>query len=542
MDFSIVKNTAIKNFIIILLLSFCFFIPILSVIHKSPMADERRHFYQALRYLANVHTSFKVGPSISPPLEALNALPLIFLKVDFSKDIKYFYNYLFWARCVTPFFTLLLAFFVYRWARELYGEKAGVFALALYTFCPNILAHSALMTTDVPFTSLSFIWFYYFWKTINSYSYKNILLCSLFFGLALISKFNFLMFIPIYLFTGLLVFLTTATHERKIYLGRIILLSVVIIFIGSAILNFSYYFNYEPFPLSKVLKKISWIGNVFPFFGNLEKQKIMANIFLPIPYNYLRELECVIDESHHGHPAFLMGCFSNKGWLYYYLVAFFIKTPIPVLIFLILSIYSTVKNPMLRDKSKIGEYFLWIPPLCIFLMVSLQHCQIGIRHILPVYPFIFVIMSRIVYSEFMKKKNFRIFFAVLITWLIFSSVSIFPHYIAYFNELMGGPNQGYKYLLDSNLDWGQDLLGLKNYMEKNKIKKIKLSYFGNTKPEYYNIEYEELSSGPTTGFIAVSANHLQGIGLEGGYERYLWLKKYKPIAKIGYSIFVYDIK
>jgi hypothetical protein len=134
--------------------------------------------------------------------------------------------------------------------------------------------------------------------------------------------------------------------------------------------------------------------------------------------------------------------------------------------------------------------------------------------------------------------------------------------LAYFNELAGGPDNGYKYLVDSNLDWGQDLAGLKKYMDKNSIKSVKLSYFGSADARYYDIKYEYLPSiglepdnpgepwwyedgytedcGPVQGLIAVSATNLQGVLFENR-ECFKWLEDYEPVAKIGYSIFIYDV-
>ena len=129
---------------------------------------------------------------------------------------------------------------------------------------------------------------------------------------------------------------------------------------------------------------------------------------------------------------------------------------------------------------------------------------------------------------------------VLAILYISASVFIWPSPIAYFNEIVGGPDNGYNYLVDSNLDWGQDLKGLKTYMEENEIEKIKLSYFGRDLPERYKIEYENLDCNYTKGIMAVSASHIQGIGLENK-ECYSWLKNYEPIEKIGYSIFIYNI-
>jgi hypothetical protein len=135
-----------------------------------------------------------------------------------------------------------------------------------------------------------------------------------------------------------------------------------------------------------------------------------------------------------------------------------------------------------------------------------------------------------------------------------SSLSVAPHQLAYFNELVGGPGNGYHYLSDSNIDWGQDLKGLKTYMQRNRLKRIYLSYFGTALPAYYGIDYQYAPStfslaccpsfsGPpgARDILAISVVNLQdtmGGGLSHFYD---WLRRRVPIAKIGYSIYLYDI-
>ena len=140
----------------------------------------------------------------------------------------------------------------------------------------------------------------------------------------------------------------------------------------------------------------------------------------------------------------------------------------------------------------------------------------------------------------------------LCLWLLVGTLRIHPSYLAYFNEFWGGPANGYKYLVDSNLDWGQDLKNLAAYMRRSGLEKIKLEYYGPSDPRIYGITYEPLRPGqPTAGTVAISVTFLQGLyqcrGATGCYSdpiclrAFNWLKQYEPIAKIGYSIFVYQI-
>jgi hypothetical protein len=198
-----------------------------------------------------------------------------------------------------------------------------------------------------------------------------------------------------------------------------------------------------------------------------------------------------------------------------------------------------------RNKKAVDEYFLLVPIAFMFVTNFFNHIAIGLRYILPVYPFLFVFVGRLVQVSFKRRFVLISTTAVLCLWYIFSSLSIYPHYLAYFNEFVGGPDNGYKYLVDSNLDWGQDLKGLAEYVKEKDIGKVKLSYFGTADPDYYRIPYEMVTEREmyeyTPGVYAISATNLQNALVEDK-NRFAWIKKYKPVDKIGYSIFIYDIK
>ena len=122
-------------------------------------------------------------------------------------------------------------------------------------------------------------------------------------------------------------------------------------------------------------------------------------------------------------------------------------------------------------------------------------------------------------------------------WYIFYGLWIWPDFLSYFNETIGGPKNGYKYLRDSNIDWGQDLPALAKYMKRKGMDKVKLYYFGTAKPEYYDIDWIPISKQemdkPGRNVYAVSVHFL---------DRVRWTKYYKPADRIGYSIFIYDMK
>jgi hypothetical protein len=201
-----------------------------------------------------------------------------------------------------------------------------------------------------------------------------------------------------------------------------------------------------------------------------------------------------------------------------------------------------------RGPNLYNDLFLVVPPLLLLAAISFGPVKIGLRHVLPVFPFIFVFTARF-FKLALERRLLSGLAFLLVIWYLVSSIRI-HHYLAYFNEYVGGPANGYNYLLDSNLDWGQDLKGLKEYMEARGIEKVKLAYLGTIDLEYYGLSSEPISVQDlaalregkfTRGVFAISASFLQGLYLPGDRDRYKWFRDRTPTAQIGYSIFVYEI-
>jgi len=199
--------------------------------------------------------------------------------------------------------------------------------------------------------------------------------------------------------------------------------------------------------------------------------------------------------------------------------------------------------------------FLLVPVILLFASTSQSKLAIGIRHILPVYPFLFVLASRLATVQFRRRWLAPLLVGATVVLTGISSVRTAPHQLAYFNEIVGGPDRGYYYLSDSNLDWGQDLKGLKSYMEKEKLPIIYLSYFGTAPPYYYGIRYQyvagkgslewpppsdKVPADAARKILAISVYNLQDVSRPNDpLFRWLWVRE--PTVKIGYSIFIYDL-
>jgi hypothetical protein len=225
-----------------------------------------------------------------------------------------------------------------------------------------------------------------------------------------------------------------------------------------------------------------------------------------------------------------MGKWSDYGSYWYYLLAFFIKTPVTIIILFFTAILSLFWIRLKKD-----EYYLLIPIVFIFLIASVNKLQLGIRYILLIYPLCFIFSSRFI--PFVRHIWQKSAVVILMLWLVIANIFIWPHYLSYFNEFIGGANNGWKYLRDSNLDWGQDLPALAKYMKENAVGEITLLYFGEDNPVIYGINFikitkEELIK-PEKKAYAISVQYLDSVH---------WAKDLKPTAKAGYSIFIYDLR
>lgn len=512
----------------------------------------------------------------SPPLIKLIAsVPLMFMNLplqtkgfdswESANELIFGHGFLyhrdadriiFWGRIPIVLLSLLLAFFVFRWARELYGIGAGFFALFLYSFEPNILAHSRLVTTDLGVTAFSTIALYYFYRFHKEPDTKHLVLSGITFGLAQVSKFSAVLLIPVYLILSLLrifsgkeiasplSFPVKGSSNKGKLLTEFVSLALIFL-VGFAVIFLTYGAKVSPIYSLKAHggKHPQVLERMWPKRSPIKSVAYFVLEEVPVPAGgWFRGLSSQMRHAGGGAKAFLMGDYSDRGWWYYYLIAFFVKTPVSLLALLALAILSFRKE---KKQSVTDELFLIAPILVTFGVSLFNQIAIGLRYILPVYPLLFIFVSRLMNLRVKNKLLFRTALLVLSLWFFYSSLSIYPHYLAYFNELVGGPNNGYRYLVDSNLDWGQDLKNLKKYVGENHIRKIKLAYFGTANPDYYKIPYERVTEEEmrryTPGIYAISATELQN-ALSPDKTRFAWIKKYKPKNKIGYSIFIYEIK
>ena len=231
-----------------------------------------------------------------------------------------------------------------------------------------------------------------------------------------------------------------------------------------------------------------------------------------------------------GTSDYLMGEWSRNGWWYYYFVAFWIKNTVP---FILLSILSFILIRKL-GLDRLTFFFFTVPVVLFFTATLRDKAQAGIRYFLPIYPLLFILCGGAADFLMKKSKLLKFFVIALLAWHVSESLFIFPHYLAYFNEFVGGPRNGYKYLRDSNIDWGQDLKGLELLAEQENYPEIVLVSLGSPNPKLpVRAITPEESAHPRKTVYAIGAHQIDG---------FPWAKQTRPTQVIGYSLFVYDLR
>jgi 4-amino-4-deoxy-L-arabinose transferase-like glycosyltransferase len=551
----------------------------------SPTHDEM--VYVSRGYSVLKTNDFRLDIGHPPLINIISALPLLMINprlptdhyswnqqgqndyVAFGHQFYYVYNkpekIIFLSRLMILLMALILGICVFRWAKELFGKKAGLVAILLFSFSPEIISHSSIATTDMGFCLFSFLSVYYFWRFAKKQTLTGFILAAVFFSLAQLSKYSAVFLIPIYCL--IIVFVAfcskktvkfwkirvlnhkwTTLASLSIYYALILIvcwLSINMMYgfegtfapIGESFKKDKFHLEYKD-PSAFLIKGDGWVKSAAETFLN----KIPS----PLPYPYVRGLGGIFVVSKTNSATFVAGKYSTNGFWYYYIFALAVKTPIPLLILTIISFIL-----LIRKKDLFDHYFLLLPVIIFIMAISFSNLQIGIRHLLQIYPMLFVFAGELATKRI---KLLRWVLGILLSWYVIGTLIIAPHYLSYFNEFVGSEN-GYRYLVDTNLEYGQNLKLLSTYLKKNNIRQIPLSYYGSVDAAYYGINYTYMPSAiphylkitkngscaKRNGKIAVSVFTLQGLGIDNR-SCYSWLRDKKPIEKIGYTLFVYDVK
>jgi hypothetical protein len=473
------------------------------------------------------------------------------------------------ARWVCIPFSLLGGYICFRWGRELYGTMAGLLSLTLWCFCPNIIAHGQLITSDVAATSLGVAACYTFWHWLKKPTWWNTLTSGAILGVAELTKSTLIIFYPLWPLLWLIYrWPERKTLTRSDWFGEFGKLCARVV-LALYVINLGYGFEgsftrlgdykFVSDSLSGLDEQNAGAG------GNRFAESFLGSVPVPLPMNYLVGIDLQRRDFEHYHSKFYLGgVWSKTGWWYYYLYALAIKVPLGTWLLLILAAAGRfVGKATARFRD---EFFLLMPGIVILTFVSSQTgMNEHMRYVLPIFPFFIIWIGRIVpclqacfhhelrYATFRRSLGGTIATAGL-CWSVGSSLFYYPHSLSYFNELIGGPKNGWKYLTNSNIDWGQDMLQLKRWVDSHpEAKPLTVACFGINYRIFDIVAAEKMPPNSRfgdeggesllDGWYAVSASILAGRKDRGmDYEVINGLADMRPIDSVGGSIFLFHIK
>lgn len=586
-----------------------------NIVATSPTTDEGVHLAAGYAYLAGDH--YQLNPEHPPLLKKLAALPLLAMKpwgfagdrhpddaqLAYGKlqqalrspdalaqwDVQ---HYFFWGlrdrwfgkptaerlpreAFVNPaeaMFTrgrlmMLLAgvaliALVFFWSRALWGPWGAALSVLLVSFDPNFIAHAGLVTTDAGVAMLMFGALFFFWRVAEKFSIPNVIGFALFFALAQVAKFSAVLLLPM-----LVVILL---HRRR----KQMLIALAAAGIATiAVIWASYGFaRHEGSDLRGVIEEWYATESLLPSFpdgppdaevmrarrttpiGFAGKTILRFNDWKLLPEPYLYGLAAV-RRSAIVRESYLDGRFAMTGFGSYFPKAFFYKTTIPALLLIALALFGAR-----RSKTTALPFLLW--PVALYFLISMgSNLNLGHRHILPIYPFLYVLCGALALRW--KPRTLAIAAAAIVVTAIVvplpKPAPLLGRHLSYMNAFAGGPWNGHEHLLDSNYVWGQDLERLGEWIAKNNVTQpVNLVYGSMAEPRYYGVAYYNLQWGYWSepqmppdlavipGYLAIDADRLHGLGMEPAqrtfWPQFLARHRAKEVGRAGYSIFIYRIE
>jgi len=590
------KNLTLVLASLFILVSFLF--SFFAMRGDSGTVDEVAHIPAGYTYL-RFH-DYRLNPEHPPLLKEIAAAPLLFFDWKFDENLRdwkdlpngqwetgwsFIYKVgndtdkiLFWSRLPLLILFVIFAFSFFFIVKRYYGRKIALFSLFLFSFSPTLTGHNHLVTTDVGVAFFIFLSIYFFLNFLKGPKLKTIIWAGIFLGLAQLAKFSAILLFPLFIFLVILKIISSKTkiYGKKVNLGKKICYLgggfIALFVICYVLVGIVYALTMYAMPNIKIEQLIiaSLPGDNVRIFRDF----LLSIYTLPVLKYYAQYLLGVFmmfSRVAGGNVTFLLGHVTNQSFFWYFPVAYMTKEMLGFLILFSFSLIAVcwknisywlkLREKKVKEKIKVLIKNFWeffeknllhfslLIFIILYIVVTLKgNLNIGLRHLIPIMPMIYILVAKWT-VEWMKHDWFKTGFVVLLClWITAAYILVYPKYLAYFNELAGGTNNGYKILTDSNLDWGQDLKRLGRWMDKKGIEKIKLDYFGGSMPEYYLGErYQRWTSrfGPTKGWIAVSATYLQNsrwYHLTLGEPDYDWLRERTPKAIIGGSILVYYVE
>lgn len=463
------------------------------------------------------------------------------------------YWYLTIARWMSIPWSLLAAWMIYQWGTKLYGRHAGLFSTALWCFSPLVLTNAQLITPDTASAALGICAAYAFWNWLQAGDLRSAYFAGLMLGLAELTKTTWIVLFGLWPLLWLvhicrrrLVNAKVALRRQLIGLAMILLSAVIIINLGYAFDgSFERLGNYR-FVSATLRGPTSTVAQR----GNRFVNTVLANVPVPLPRDYVSGIDRQKLDFELEINSYLRGEWRDRGWWYYYVYGLLIKEPIGFI-----ALFGIAIAASLRRGLAWQEWFLLSPAILLFVFVSSQTgFNHHLRYVLPCFPFVFAWMGR-GYAWAREHRSWKHIAHGFLASAVAASLWVFPHSHAYFNAFVGGPNHGHDHLLDSNIDWGQDILLLSEWAQEHPDKPLD----GIAYSLDWLVDYEALglpadeppkgypdqlavtdevkaSFGPRAGRYAVFVRSLREAD-----QRFSYFRQFQPVEILGYTIHIYEL-
>ena len=526
-----------------------------SVVQLSITSDEIDHLHAAYRYWQC--NDFGWNPEHPPVVKIVAGLPLQFMRINDpmshacglpnSKAADFVIGHAFIfanpeamltaARFAVSIFSILLLLTVWFFARKMFGLPVAVICGVVIAFDPGVLAHGALVTTDVGASLGMLLAIYAAYCYAIEPTRTRLLALSLAVGLALCLKHSMILLaviVPAVLFTDTAL-LNRRNFSRTLARQAVGLAAVAVI--ALAALWASYGFRYAARPAAAPV----WSSPRMSMAHGTVATKLIPELESRhiLPQAYLVGLQDVLVESEIGRPSFLLGKLYRNGNWFYFPVVMAIKLTVPLLLLILLSAIS-VRFWKQRPRELL---FVMLPVVLVFAFSMSSKLSIGFRHILPILPLLTIFAAAGAWNLVRSRKWPLVAVVGLLSLHIASSLHAYPNYLSYSNELWGGPTETYRYLANSDVDWGQAQKMARDYVARTHPASCFFLRTYNNKNADYDIPCQGISElqwdplqTPYTGTMIVSASMVDGIGVRGAaIDTRRVFKDLKPIAKLGGS-------
>jgi hypothetical protein len=548
---------------------------VLSIKRETQTWDEAAHIYSGYMYWT--HADFGMNPEHPPLVKLLATAPLLghqlrvpeirgryFKEIEFLTGHDFLYSnnadwILFRTRMAAAVLTVALGALIFGVGYEMFGLEAGLLALILFVFEPSVLAHGALVTTDSGFALFLLAAVYAFYRYVKSPTIMRLVITGIVTGLALATKHSGILIFPILLLLAVSELArqpAAKEQDSSSSLGRRTFrfaASLAAISVLAVVILWAFYgFRFSTRPAGEAM--------VPALSGTVDRLKHPAQAglllgvarwkLLPEAYLYgLADVKEVADTS----ASYLFGKVYPHGQWFYFPAAFVIKSTIALMAMLLMVPVAL----QVRNRGWSRELLFLSIPIAVYAGVAMvSKLNLGIRHLLPVYPFLFLLGGMAGWTLLTRRRAWAYVVAAILLFDVISSVRSFPNYIPYANELWGGPRNTYKYLTDSNADWGQQLITVKRYLDARGVRNCWFAYFADVvaDPAYYGIPCKPLTTiasvwlqpkidvpAEIDGPVLISAGVLSGYEFgPGELNPYAQFQNLRPSAIIDDGIFVYD--